>query len=105
MPAKTVIGMYEANDPAPNNIMSKKNPWIAPDKRVVPPEFMLITVPLVAPAPGIPPNIAATALPIPCPINSLLLLCRVLVILSAITEVSKESIDPKAAKIIANSKI
>jgi hypothetical protein len=33
---------------------------------------------------------AASILPIPCPINSRLLLCRVFVILSAITEVNKE---------------
>ena len=36
-----------------------------PDKFVLPPEFMLVTVPIVAPAPGIPPNIAEIRFPKP----------------------------------------
>ena len=56
---------------------------------------------MVAPAPGMPPKTEAILFPIPCPINSLLGLCLVLVILSATTLVSNESIDPKRARVSA----
>ena len=60
---------------------------------------MFTTVPFVAPAPGMPPKTAAIALPIPCPISSRRPSCRSLVRLSAITEVSSESIDPSRASV------
>ena len=104
-PAKTERGMYAASLLKPNKTANKNKPCMVPESLVLPPLFILITVPLVAPAPGIPHKIPAIALPIPCPINSLLLLCFVLVILSAITDVSNESIEPKTAKTIAYSKI
>ena len=72
-----------------------------PDSLVVPPLFMLTTVLMVAPAPGIPPKIEAILFPIPCPINSWLGLCFVFVMLSATTEVSKESIAPRNANVKA----
>ena len=56
---------------------------------------------MVAPAPGNPPNSAAMPFPMPCPTSSLLGLCWVLVKLSATTEVSKESIAPKSARVNA----
>ena len=56
---------------------------------------------MVAPAPGIPPKTEAILFPIPCPISSLFGLCLVLVILSATTEVSSESIAPSKANVRA----
>ena len=66
--------------------------------------MIFITVRIVAPAPGIPPNNAATLFPIPCPSNSLLGLCFVFVILSATTLVNNESIAPNKAKVKAVKK-
>ena len=76
---------------------------IIPDSFVFPPAFIFTTVRIVAPAPGIPPKTEAIAFPIPCPISSLLGLCLVFVILSAITDVNKESIAPKKARDTAAS--
>ena len=81
--------------------MSNITPAIIPDIFVLPPALIFTTVLMVAPAPGIPPKTDAILFPIPCPINSLLGLCLVLVILSATTLVSSESIDPKRAKVSA----
>ena len=72
-----------------------------PESRVRPPLLTLTTVLIVAPAPEIPEKIPAKKFPIPCPISSRLLLCFVLVILSATTEVNKVSIEPNPAKVNA----
>src|SRR5690606_41296401 len=63
--------------------------------------ILLTTVRMVAPAPGMPPKMAAMPLPMPWPISSFLGLCLVLVILSATTEVSRESMDPSSARVRA----
>ena len=102
-PANTQSGMCAASFPNPSNTVNKNRPCMIPDTRVFPPAFIFTTVPLVAPAPGIPPMIAASIFPIPCPISSRLLLCLVFVILSAITEVSRESMLPNTARTIAYS--
>ena len=83
---------------------NKNNPAIIPDKRVLPPALILTTVLMVARAPGIPPKKAAIQLPIPCPNNSLLGACFVLVKLSATTEVSRESMAPNKANVTAENK-
>ena len=61
-------------------------------------EFIFATVPVVDPAPGKPPNNAATKFLF---LDQLILfpLCFVLVKLSATTDVSKVSIVPKPAKV------
>lgn len=69
--------------------------------RFLPPDRIFTSVRIVAPAPGIPANKPVIVFPIPCPINSRLLLCFVLVTLSATTDVSRESIAPNAARVIA----
>ena len=91
----------EATGPKANKIINNKIPAIIPDSLVLPPALIFTTVLIVAPAPGIPPNNAAILFPIPCPINSLLGLCLVLVILSATTDVNKESIAPNKASVSA----
>ena len=81
---------------------SNNKPAIIPERRrVFPPALILTTVRMVAPAPGIPPNKAPKLFPIPCPTNSLLGSCTVFVILSATTEVNKESIAPRSARVMA----
>ena len=52
---------------------------------------------MVAPAPGSPPISPATMLPMPWPISSRSELCRVRVIESATSEVSRLSIEPSSA--------
>ena len=84
-----------------NKIRRSITPAVIPDNLVFPPALMLTTVLMVAPAPGIPPKSALILFPIPCPINSLLGLCFVFVMLSATTEVSRESIAPRSAKVNA----
>ena len=78
-------------------ITSSNTPAIIPDNLVFPPALIFTTVRMVAPAPGKPPNTAAMVFPMPCPTNSLLGLCCVLVMLSATTDVNKESIAPSNA--------
>ena len=80
---------------------SRMIPAIMPESRVLPPEFMFTTVRMVAPAPGIPPKMAAMLFPIPWPTSSLLGLCLVLVMLSATTEVSRESMAPSKDRVRA----
>ena len=101
MPAKTAAGILEANGLKTNSMRSKTIPAIIPDNLVFPPDWILTTVRIVAPAPGRPPKIAPIELPIPCPINSLLGRCLVLVKLSATTDVNKESIAPKRDNVSA----
>jgi hypothetical protein len=72
-----------------------------PESLVVPPELIFTTVPLVAPAPGIPKqtsNCITYSLPNQLPIA----ICLVLVMLS-VTDVSNESMEPNAARIMAYS--
>jgi len=73
----------------------------APDTRVLPPARMFTTVPTVAPAPGRPPTRPAAMLPKPWPMSSWLGLCRVRVIESAISDVSRLSTAPSRASVMA----
>jgi hypothetical protein len=57
----------------------------------------LITVRIVAPAPGKPPISPAAMLPMPWPISSRSDLCRVRVIESATSDVNRLSIEPRSA--------
>ena len=96
---RTGLGTIARYWPKPSNTIKRKIPLKIPLKLVVPLEFILATVPVVEPAPGIPPNKEVSKFPNPWPISSLFPLCLVLVILSATTEVSKVSIVPKPAKV------
>jgi hypothetical protein len=84
-PAKT-DGIYAANEPKPKSTASKIS-----HELLLRFEFYSINIDYgtFRCSWGFP-KAAASILPIPCPINSRLLLCRVFVILSAITEVNKE---------------
>ena len=74
---------------------------MTPETCVLPPARMLMTVPMVAPAPGSPPRNPAIMLPMPWPTSSRLALCCVRVIESAMSEVSRLSIDPSIAMVSA----
>ncbi len=65
IPASTAAGILEATGPS-NIKMTKSNiPAMTPESFVLPPALMFTTVLIVAPAPGIPPKIAAILFPIP----------------------------------------
>ena len=65
IPANTAAGICEAIGPMAKRIKSNSKPAIIPERRVFPPELILTTVRMVAPAPGIPPNSAPKLFPIP----------------------------------------
>ncbi len=69
------------------------------DHRVLAPERIFKTVRKVAPDPGSPPVKAESILPSPCPTSSRLLLCCVLLIISATREVSNVSTEPIRASV------
>ena len=96
---RTGFGTSLSNGPNPTKTIRRNKALKIPLKFVLPLELILATVPVVDPAPGSPPNNAATKLPIPWPINSRFPLCLVFVRLSATTEVSKVSIVPKPASV------
>ena len=52
MPAKTAAGIFDAIGPKARRINSNIRPETIPDNFVFPPELMLTTVLIVAPAPG-----------------------------------------------------
>ncbi len=99
MPASTESGMYFTRPPKPSITASSSSAWTMPLSRVRPPLRTFTTVRIVAPAPGRPQKRPATALPMPCPISSRLLLCLVFVMLSATTLVSSVSMEPKPASV------
>ena len=99
IPARTDRGTYFTTEPRPSMMASSSSACTMPLSCVRPPLLTLTTVRMVAPAPGRPQKRPAMALPIPCPINSRLLLCLVLVILSATTEVSSVSMEPRPASV------
>ena len=70
MPASTACGTGSTTAPNPSSIPRMRSAHNAPDTRVVPPALVLVTVPIVAPAPGRPPNTPETMLPIPWPTSS-----------------------------------
>ena len=72
-----------------------------PESRVRPPACTLVTVRIVAPAPGRPPSRALAMLPMPWPINSWSESCWLRVMLSATREVSSESMEPNTARVSA----
>ena len=96
---RTGLGTSFNNGPNPTRTIRRKIALKIPLTLDLPFEFIFATVPVVDPAPGKPPNNAATKFPIPWPTNSLFPLCFVLVKLSATTDVSKVSIVPKPAKV------
>ena len=96
---RTGFGTSFSSGPNPTKTISRNIALKIPLIFVLPLELILATVPVVDPAPGSPPNSAATKLPIPWPISSLFPLCLVLVKLSATTEVSNVSIVPNPAKV------
>ena len=73
----------------------------APDTGVRPPARRFTTVPSVAPAPGRPPINPAATLPMPCPTSSRFGLWRVRVIESATSDVSRLSMEPSSAMMMA----
>ena len=99
IPDRTAVGILEAMGPIASKTKSNITPAIIPESFVFPPEFILTTVLMVAPAPGMPPKMDAILFPIPCPISSLFGLCFVLVMLSATILVSSESIAPSRASV------
>ena len=68
-----------------------------PEIGVAPPDLMLITVRIVAPAPGRPDSNPDAVFAMPCPISSLLESWFVWVMLSATSDVNNESIAPSRA--------
>jgi hypothetical protein len=73
-----------------NQISCPQDNYVKPDNAVRPPAWIFTTVPIVAPAPAIPPNRPDIKLPKPCPINSLSESCCVRVRLSATIEVEHQ---------------
>ncbi len=65
MPDKTAAGISDATSLKANIKTNNITPAIIPDNFVLPPALMFTTVLIVAPAPGIPPKIAAILFPIP----------------------------------------
>ena len=82
---RTGLGTSFNSGPNPTKTISRNIALKIPLIFVLPLELILATVPVVDPAPGSPPNNAATKLPIPWPISSLFPLCLVFVRLSATT--------------------
>ena len=98
IPASTACGICSASAPRPKTINNRTSACKAPEIGVRPPARTLTTVRMVAPAPGKPPNKPLTTLPMPWPNNSRSDLWCVRVMLSAINEVNKESMEPRNAK-------
>ena len=65
MPASTDRGTYFTRLPKPKSMARRKRACTIPDIWVLPPDFTFTTVRMVAPAPEIPQNSPATALPMP----------------------------------------
>ena len=65
MPANTAKGIISINDAAPNTATINTTTRTNPDNAVRPPDWILTTVPIVAPAPGKPPNKPDMILPKP----------------------------------------
>lgn len=65
MPERTAEGIFDATGPRAKRTNSKSTPAIIPESLVLPPALIFTTVRIVAPAPGIPPKIAATEFPTP----------------------------------------
>ena len=62
---RTGLGTIARYCPRPSKTIKRKIPLKIPLKLVVPLEFMLATVPVVDPAPGIPPNKEVSKFPNP----------------------------------------
>ena len=101
MPARTAWGISSARGPRPSTSANRIAARSTPETGVLPPARRFTTVPGVAPAPASPPKSPAATLPIPCPTSSRFGLCCVRVIESAISEVSRLSMDPSSASVIA----
>ena len=100
-PASAARGIGSTNRPRPSTRASRSRARNAPDTGVDPPDRMLMTVPMVAPAPGSAPIRPAATLPIPWPISSRSGLWRLPVIESATREVNRLSTEPSRARMIA----
>ena len=105
IPASTARGILAVRLAAPRITTNRIPARVNPERAVRPPVWMLTTVPIVAPAPAMPPNKPDIRLPIPWPMSSLLELCSVRVKLSATTEVSSASIQPNIPNTAASTNI
>ena len=65
IPANSAVGICAASGPAPSKTISRTSEWLIPDRGVAPPDLILITVRIVAPAPGRPERKPAAVLAIP----------------------------------------
>ncbi len=65
IPAKTAMGICAVKLPAPKTTIIKMKARVIPDKAERAPVLILTTVPIVAPAPGRPPNNPEAKLPKP----------------------------------------
>ena len=102
-PASTASGIGSTYRPRPSTSPRRSSARSAPDTRVRPPARMLVTVPMVAPAPGSAPKSPATMLPIPWPTSSRFGSWRVPVSESAMREVRRLSTEPSRARMSAGS--
>ena len=101
IPASAAWGIFSASGPRPITRARSTRACNAPEIGVRPPARTLTTVRIVAPAPGSPPISAEIMLPIPWPISSRFELWRVRVIESATSDVSRLSMEPRSANVIA----
>ena len=97
MPASTASGMWLTARPNPSTINSSSSECMTPLSGVVPPARTLIRVRMVAPAPGKPENRPLAILPMPWPMSSRFESWVLRVMLSATSDVSSESIEPRKA--------
>ena len=98
IPDSTARGIIAVRSLIHNRTTNKTATRDNPDNADRPPDWILTTVPIVAPAPGIPPKKPDAIFPIPCPISSLFASDSRFVMLSAMTEVRRASIDPSIAR-------
>ena len=94
MPASTAIGIGSVRSLATSTTNARISARMTPDNGERAPTWMLVTVPIVAPAPGNAPNRPEIMFAKPCPRSSLSESCSLRVKESPITAVNKVSIQP-----------
>ena len=100
-PINAARGICSISGEATRINSSKNSAALIPDIRPRPPEFTLIMLWPIMAQPPMPPKNPVTVLATPCPIHSRLPRPRVSVISSISRNVSRDSIRPMAAKIMA----
>ena len=100
-PTSAATGIISIRDEPTKMNANKNNAAAMPDVRPRPPELMLIILCPIMAQPPMPPKKPVATLATPWPTHSLLLRPRVSVISSISVKVSKDSINPMAAKIRA----